>query len=301
MFPTYFRDSDTGLDYADHRYHAPGQGRFLSPDPSMDNVEFADPGSWNAYAYVNGDPINLSDPNGLETCGQTAITRGVFAGQTVSDVMTGTSGNDLLAQIIWHEGGVLNSSDLASPTAIAAYEQDLAATGSAVLNQWDVDNGRLNVIQNGRPVCPLGQCLNRSLQQIIIAIATYTNASGNLVSVFDSSGHLIDGQASALTGVLNTEITTGPQVVDQTGILINQGCEGVLSSLVNASNLIGGSPRVSPNGLTLLFWNQAPASSTTTFPGSAGYTGWRDARANGETFWGLPSTVRKPPRGPTKR
>ena len=62
---TYFRDSDTGLDYADQRYHAPGQGRFFSDDPSGDNWNSADPGSWNTYAYVIGDPINSNDPTGL--------------------------------------------------------------------------------------------------------------------------------------------------------------------------------------------------------------------------------------------
>ena len=32
-FATYFRDSETGLDYADQRYHQPGMGRFMTPDP----------------------------------------------------------------------------------------------------------------------------------------------------------------------------------------------------------------------------------------------------------------------------
>ena len=239
----------------------------MTPDPSMDNVDYANPGSWNAYAYVNGDPINSNDPDGLQTCGDIPIVSGAFAGQTVSQVMTGTSGNDLLAQIIWHEGGTIYSSDLSN---VAAYEQDLAAIGTAVLNQWDVDNGRIKVYQNGRAVCPLGQCLDRSLQQVIIAIATYTNASGNLVSVFDSSGHMIDAAAATLKGILGTNVLTGPLVYDN-GNPINQGCEGVVASLVNASNLLDGSQaRVSPNGLTLLFWNQASANSTTTFPRECG-------------------------------
>ena len=31
-FATYFRDSETGLDYADQRYERPGMGRFMTPD-----------------------------------------------------------------------------------------------------------------------------------------------------------------------------------------------------------------------------------------------------------------------------
>ena len=62
---TYFRDSETGLDYAQNRYHRPGEGRFMTPDPYMGSASPADPGSWNRYAYVGGDPVNRIDPFGL--------------------------------------------------------------------------------------------------------------------------------------------------------------------------------------------------------------------------------------------
>jgi RHS repeat-associated protein len=63
-FTGYFRDSETGLDYADQRFHSPGTGRFLSPDPYMASGGAANPGSWNRYAYVQGDPINHKDHTG---------------------------------------------------------------------------------------------------------------------------------------------------------------------------------------------------------------------------------------------
>src|SRR5579864_6326377 len=57
-FTGYMRDSETGLDYAKARYHNPGTGRFLTPDPSMATPTVAtdptNPGSWNRYAYVQG-------------------------------------------------------------------------------------------------------------------------------------------------------------------------------------------------------------------------------------------------------
>jgi RHS repeat-associated protein len=173
-FATYYRDS-AGLDYAGQRYYSSNTGSFFSPDPSMDNVDYANPGSWNAYAYANGDPINFNDPDGLQACGNIPVLGGEFQGQTVSQVMTGTTGEDLLAQVMWHEGGTIYQSDLTSNASVAAYGQDLTAIGTAVLNQWDVDDGRLKVYQNGRAVCPLGHCLDRTLQQIIIAIATDNN------------------------------------------------------------------------------------------------------------------------------
>jgi RHS repeat-associated protein len=63
-FGTYYRDA-TGLDYADQRYYASTSGRFLTADPSMPG-DPAEPQSFNLYAYVLGDPVNYSDPEGLD-------------------------------------------------------------------------------------------------------------------------------------------------------------------------------------------------------------------------------------------
>ena len=67
-FATYFRDGDSGLDYAVNRYYDSGTGRFLSADPYMSNEAVADPMLWNRYAYVGGDPANYTDPHGLDRC-----------------------------------------------------------------------------------------------------------------------------------------------------------------------------------------------------------------------------------------
>jgi RHS repeat-associated protein len=64
-FATYTRDGVTGLDYADQRWYAQGQGRFLTSDPYQASAGAAEPGSWNRYGYVEGDPVGAFDPNGL--------------------------------------------------------------------------------------------------------------------------------------------------------------------------------------------------------------------------------------------
>jgi RHS repeat-associated protein len=64
-FGTYTRDGYTGLDYAGQRFYASSYGRFNTPDPTFSSVSVGDPDSWNRYGYVNGDPINSLDPNGL--------------------------------------------------------------------------------------------------------------------------------------------------------------------------------------------------------------------------------------------
>ena len=64
-FATYHRDED-GWDYADQRYYSPGTGTFLTADPYIASGGAGEPGSWNRYAYVGGDPVNKFDPEGLK-------------------------------------------------------------------------------------------------------------------------------------------------------------------------------------------------------------------------------------------
>ena len=62
-FATYTRDG-TGLDYADQRFYASSYGRFNTPDPTRMNIKTGSPASWNAFAYVEGDPVDSNDPTG---------------------------------------------------------------------------------------------------------------------------------------------------------------------------------------------------------------------------------------------
>jgi RHS repeat-associated protein len=71
LFTAYFRDSETGNDYAINRYHQPGMGRFLSTDIGPPTP--ASPGSWDRYAYVQGDPVNSVDKSGLLLSAQDCI------------------------------------------------------------------------------------------------------------------------------------------------------------------------------------------------------------------------------------
>jgi RHS repeat-associated protein len=70
-FGTYWRDL-TGLDYADQRYYASAVGRFLTADPYAASAGAEDPGSWNRYGYVEGDPLNFNDAQGLFMSAATA-------------------------------------------------------------------------------------------------------------------------------------------------------------------------------------------------------------------------------------
>ena len=78
-FATYYRDATTALDYAQNRYYASTQGRFLTPDPYVTGGGMESPQSLNQYAYAENDPANRADPHGLYSCFTT------WGGLTVCD------------------------------------------------------------------------------------------------------------------------------------------------------------------------------------------------------------------------
>ncbi|KAF0237095.1 MAG: YD repeat-containing protein, partial [bacterium] len=65
-FTGYFRDEETSLDFAQARHFSSNQGRFTSVDPLGKSAEIEDPQTWNRYAYVSNNPINDTDPLGLQ-------------------------------------------------------------------------------------------------------------------------------------------------------------------------------------------------------------------------------------------
>ena len=68
-FTSYERDPESSAaDYAVNRYYSSLVGRFLIPDPYTGSVDEENPQTWNRYAYVLSDPVNSTDPDGLDGC-----------------------------------------------------------------------------------------------------------------------------------------------------------------------------------------------------------------------------------------
>jgi RHS repeat-associated protein len=64
-YTTYERDGN-GSDEAMFRRYNRWHSRFDQPDPYDGSYELGDPQSFNRYAYVNNDPVNFTDPTGLD-------------------------------------------------------------------------------------------------------------------------------------------------------------------------------------------------------------------------------------------
>ncbi len=82
------RDAETGLDYLMARYFSSAQGRFTSPDPLLASARLTDPQTWNSYAYVRNNPVNMVDPDG-----RLDINASVFQGLKSTSI-TGDMFND---------------------------------------------------------------------------------------------------------------------------------------------------------------------------------------------------------------
>ena len=86
-FPGQYHDAETNLFENWNRYYDPSIGRYLQPEPMMQEPEFirgrASVGtSTNAYAYASNNPLAFVDPNGLHD------TAGCMFGGSCGQCMT---------------------------------------------------------------------------------------------------------------------------------------------------------------------------------------------------------------------
>jgi RHS repeat-associated protein len=64
-FTGYEKDQETGLDFAEARMYNNQHGRFTAVDPMLASGLSSNPQTFNRYAYVSNNPINATDPSGL--------------------------------------------------------------------------------------------------------------------------------------------------------------------------------------------------------------------------------------------
>ena len=123
-----------GLFYLNARYYAPGLGNFMNSDPLAGKP--ADPGSFNLYTYVRGNPVIYTDPS-VKDCQY----QGEFCPQAISSGETASEG---LNSDTWNNPSHAESTKPQNPSGL---------TGSDVLSVLDNANPAtgIGVTATGEP------------------------------------------------------------------------------------------------------------------------------------------------------
>ncbi|MDP9414119.1 MAG: RHS repeat-associated core domain-containing protein [Pseudomonadota bacterium] len=93
-FTGYVFESVSGLLYARARMYNPKLGRFMQADP----IGYDD--GMNMYTYVKGDPVNFTDPTGLEVQGPEIIVYGFSSSGASGEVFRGTRSGSTTADLV---------------------------------------------------------------------------------------------------------------------------------------------------------------------------------------------------------
>jgi len=165
----YYFDQETGLYKTASRYYDPRLGRFLTPDPIRQQ------GGLNIYAYVQNDPLNLTDPLGLcdnpQGCGG-------------SSYQLNQSG---MVQVAQNEEGTQSESDINSE--LQKLDQELPGTTAPQVNS----NGTItpgNPGFGGGP--PASSFVGNSQNQLQAPAGTPPRSSSGSFQGTPFSGHAFD-------------------------------------------------------------------------------------------------------------
>jgi len=157
-FTTYERDTESGDDYALARAYSYRVGRFQSPDPVEGDP--SNPQTWNRYAYVGNDPINITDPSGqnwLDSKWFTDLFEGVFDAVGIAE--GGFAGSNIIENYGEDQAAsgnlVFQAARAISPAAnaamgsggLAAYAGTITAWGQHVFSGLQ-NNGGLATLSN---------------------------------------------------------------------------------------------------------------------------------------------------------
>jgi RHS repeat-associated protein len=168
------RDTESGLDNSDARYYGSSLGRLMSPDPLAGHV--SDPQTLNRYAYVRNNPLNLTDPTGLDfnlTCSgaDTATCHGGLQGTTTTTTNADGSTSSAFTATVISNGQNGNLVDQ------SGNQYNATVTGAGV-----------SFSQAGSSQSSMGTFINGSNETTLQAgnlpgfsfTFTYSNAAGNI-------------------------------------------------------------------------------------------------------------------------
>jgi hypothetical protein len=240
----------------------------------MDAADLSDSASWNMYGYVDGDPINFTDPEGLVTCGDLPVD----GGGTLSTYVNARSDAGRLTRFVWAEGGTLSQNGGSQPTMLLAQ----AYIAQAIENRLAVANGQVaiagadgtiywgdggtfsGVATSSASILGYGGQGTTLSQELVRAAAgtTEINSHGELSdrSGLDSTlDQELGDPTRALSGRVPVTMTNG------TTYYVTPECDRAISAM-QATNTILGGASLNINGDFVTSWKQAGHGNTNPDP-----------------------------------
>jgi hypothetical protein len=224
----------------------------------MDNVDYNNPGSWNAYAYTMGDPINGNDPSGLVTCGNLPIVGG---GTVAGDVNANTAQGHFI-DLVWHEAGSLSQAG----GNVSNWTAEFEYIAQAIWDRYELVSGDAAVTgANGTVysaaagnISQLGYgAYGSSLNQVLINAANGTNPP-----VLNSQGQLLLN-TTELQNDLNQDQTfqyaagdVALQGSNGSSLWVTPGCYSVVAAMEFANGAAAGI-NYNPAGGFVTSWNSS--------------------------------------------
>ena len=213
-------DNQSGLYYYKARWYDPETGKFLQPDP----IGYGD--GMNMYAYVSGDPVNLTDPSGLSSDSDcvTPDTDICVSSTPPDDEPTN------LAAFGFGEGGdnSVGGSSGGSGSSSGIEQQICAATTGSRLRKCVTVTTPTALSSRDR------RRLGNDFRSFILSTNGNPNISDEGITISDPNGVLADREFSLLTAV--TQFVGAANLLgDLSVIIIERGDRRGLSSPLDST------------------------------------------------------------------
>jgi hypothetical protein len=160
-------------------------GRFLTPDPYDGSADSNHPVSWNRYAYVEDDPVNFIDPEGLVRCSEIRV---LGSNQTISDLLNSGTDLGLVATTVFVESAMRTNDN---------GRAEMAAIAAVIVNRFNIVNGFVHMIRS-----------DGTVQQ---APAAWGNPDGTMRSIVvnPSQFEVWQGPGGTLTAAAQSRLAAG--------------------------------------------------------------------------------------------